>query len=258
MSRNILAVRNIEHLRDVAGRGVLLAFDFDGTLAPMGRDPSATRMRDETLELLTSLAHAAPVAVITGRSVHDMTPRLPGVPVLAVVGNHGAEPSPYARRAARDVDLWLPQLSELVRTLPGAEIENKGQSVCVHYWHSTDPRRVVAAVEALVPTLSRKVTLIHGIGLINLIPSGAPNKGDALLRLVTTHNLPGALFVGDELTDETAFRAALTAQSLGVRVGRWRGSAATHHISTQLDIDALLTELLIGCTRPHISRHDRS
>jgi len=249
-ARNILAARNIAQLRAVAASGALLAFDFDGTLAPKGTDPMGARMRDETLELLTSLAHAAPVAVITGRSVADATPRLPGVPLLAVIGNHGAEPSPFARRAAREVAEWLPQLRDQVALLSGAEVEDKGQSVCVHYWTATDPDRVIAAIETLLPRLPRKVTLMHGIGLINLVPHGAPNKGDAMLRLVSTHRLPGALFVGDELTDESAFRAALAPHSLGVRVGRSSASAASTCIATQLDIDALLTELLIGSTRP--------
>ncbi len=236
-------------LRDAAGSGALLAFDFDGTLAPMGTDPFGTRMRDETLELLTSLAHAAPVAVITGRSVADTTPRFPGVPLLAVIGNHGAEPSPFAKRAAREVATWLPQLREAVALLPGAEVEDKGQSVCVHYWKVAEPPRVITAIEALLPRLPHQVTLVHGIGLMNLIPRGAPTKGDAMLRLVATHGLPGAVFVGDELTDESAFRAALAPPSLGVRVGRSSASAATTYIPSQLDIDALLMELLIGSTR---------
>ncbi len=249
MPRNILAARNIVQLRSVAGTGALLAFDFDGTLAPMGTNPSGTKMRDETLELLTSLAHAAPVAVITGRSVGDTTPRFPGVPLLAVIGNHGAEPSPFAKRALREVAEWLPHVRDAVASLPGTEVEDKGHSVCVHYWNAADPRHVIACVERLLPQLSRKVTLMHGIGLMNLVPHGAPNKGDALLRLIDEHRLPGAVFVGDELTDESAFRAALAPHSLGVRVGRWSASAASSYIGSQLDIDALLLELLIGSTR---------
>jgi trehalose 6-phosphate phosphatase len=247
--RNILAARNIAQLRTLAGSGALLAFDFDGTLAPMGSNPSGTTMRDETLELLTSLAHAAPVAVITGRSVADATPRFPGVPLLAVIGNHGAEPSPFAKRALREVAEWIPHVRAAVAQLPGTEVEDKGHSVCVHYWTAAEPRHVIASIERLLPQLPRKVTMMHGIGLMNLVPHGAPDKGDALLRLIATHRLPGAVFVGDELTDESAFRAAVAPGSLGVRVGRWSASAASSYIPSQRDIDALLLELLIGSTR---------
>lgn len=254
MTRNILAGRNVERLRAVAASGALLAFDYDGTLAPLSNNPDASRMRPETAELLRNLAHAAPVAVITGRSVRDVTLRLEQIPMLAVIGNHGAEPSPFARRAAREVAAWMPMLEALVATLDDVVIENKVQSVSVHYWHAADPDSILAAIEALVPTLPHRVHVVHGIGLVNLVPHGAPDKGDATMTLVAKHALPGAVFVGDELTDEPAFRRVAATEGLGVRVGRWTKSAATHHIEAQADIEALLTELLIGATRPAVRR----
>jgi trehalose 6-phosphate phosphatase len=250
VTRNILAIRNIERLRAAASTGALLAFDYDGTLAPLSNNPAASRMRPETTELLRSLAHASPVAVITGRSVRDVSLRLEAIPMLAVIGNHGAEPSPFARRAAREVAAWMPMLDALVATLPGVTIENKVQSVSVHYWHATDPDTILAAIAALLPTLPHKIHVVHGIGLVNLVPRGAPDKGDAVQRLVKTHGLPGAVFVGDELTDEPAFRQVTGTAGLGIRVGRWPGTAASFHIDTQGDIEALLTELLVGRTRP--------
>ncbi len=257
-SRNILAARNIDRLRAVAGSGALLAFDYDGTLAPISNDPGASRMRTETAELLRALAHAAPVAIVTGRSVRDVTLRLEEIPMLAVIGNHGAEPSPFARRAAREVAAWLPALEAVVADLPDAVVEYKTQSVSVHFWHSTNPGAVVAAIEQFAATIKPPVTLVHGICLVNLVPQGAPDKGDAVRSLIAAHELPGAIFVGDELTDEPAFRATQAPTSLGIRIGRWKESAATWHVATQLDIDALLTELLIGCTRPGHGRASAS
>lgn len=250
MTRDILAARNTDRLRTIAASGALLAFDFDGTLAPIATDATAARMRPETSELLRSLAHAAPVAVITGRSVDDVMLRLDDIPMLAVIGNHGAEPSRFAKRAMREVATWMPMLEALVATLPGTVLENKRMSVCVHYWHSENPAGVIAAVEALVPALRHRVNIVHGQGLINIVPHGAPDKGTAMTALLRSHALPAALFVGDDRTDEAGFRDLADGRGLGVRVGRARGTAATFHIATQLDIDALLTELLIGRTRP--------
>jgi trehalose 6-phosphate phosphatase len=250
VSRNILAARNTERLRTLVEAGALLAFDFDGTLAPMGDDPAGTRMREESAELLRHLAHATPVAVISGRSVSDLTPRLAGIPLVAVIGNHGAEPSPFAARAAREVAGWMPALSAAVSGVPGLFIENKTQSVSVHYWHVDDPANARRVIEEAVPFLGTPVQVVHGIGLVNLIPAGAPDKGAALETLRVAHGRAAALFVGDELTDEPAFRVTADAPSLGVRVGRWHESAAAYHIPSQLDIDALLTELLVATTRP--------
>jgi trehalose 6-phosphate phosphatase len=250
----MLAARHVPRLRDMAASGALLAFDYDGTLAPLSNAPESSRMRPETSELLRSLAHAAPVAVVTGRSVRDVTLRLDQIPMLAVIGNHGAEPSPFAKRAAREVAAWMPMLEALVATLDDVVIEHKGQSVSVHYWHAANPAVVLKAVEALLPTLPHRVQVVHGIGLVNLVPHGAPDKGDATMTLVRKHALPAAVFVGDELTDEPAFRRVMATGGLGIRVGRSSTTAASHHIESQADLDALLTELLIGATRPAARR----
>lgn len=256
MTRNILAKSNIETLRATAAAGALLGFDYDGTLAPMTGDPYNNGMRPETIELLRSLASAAPVAVITGRSVQDVTPRLHGIRFTAVIGNHGAEPSPFAKRAVKEVAAWMPVLEEAVERLPGVAIENKGVSVSVHYWNATHPDEAIAAIDALVPSFSHTVEVVQGIGLVNIIPKGAPNKGDALKALMKQHGILNGLFVGDELTDETAFRMLGEGRGVGIRVGPSKGTAADYHIASQLDMDALLTELLIGRTRP--PRHRES
>ena len=250
MTRNILAKSNIETLRETAASGALLGFDYDGTLAPMTSDPYNNGMRPETVELLRSLASAAPVAIITGRSVQDVTPRLHGIRFAGVIGNHGAEPSPFAKRAAKEVAAWIPVLEDAVKRLPGVEIENKGVSVSVHYWNSPHPDDAISAIAALVPSFSHTVEVVQGIGLVNIIPTGAPNKGDALKALMKQHGIPNGLFVGDELTDETAFRMLGDGRGIGIRVGPSKGTAAAYHIASQLDMDALLTELLIGRTRP--------
>ncbi len=250
VTRNILAKSNIEKLRATAAAGALLGFDYDGTLAPMSGDPFTNGMRPETVELLRSLASAAPVAVITGRSVQDVTTLLHGITFTAVIGNHGAEPSPFAKRAAKEVAAWMPVLQSAVARLPGVEIEDKKISVSVHYWNAKEPSAAVAAIDALVPSLSHTVEVVQGIGLVNIIPKGAPNKGDALKSLMKRHGFASGLFVGDELTDETAFRMLGAGRGLGIRVGPSKGTAAAYHIPSQLDMDALLTELLIGRTRP--------
>ena len=254
MTRNILARGNIETLRALAAGGALLGFDYDGTLAPMTGDPFTNGMRPETVELLRSLASAAPVAVITGRSVQDVTTRLEGIMFTAVIGNHGAEPSPFAKRASKEVAAWMPVLENAVNRLPGVEIENKGVSVSVHYWNAKHPEAAIAAIDALVPGLSHTVEVVQGIGLVNIIPKGAPNKGDALKSLMKKRGIATGLFVGDELTDETAFRVLGGGRGIGIRVGPSKGTAAAYHITSQLEMDALLTELLIGCTRPPRSR----
>ena len=68
----------------------LLAFDFDGTLAPIVARPDEARVAEAVSRGLAALARDLPVAIITGRSVADVRPRLGFAPHY-VIGNHGAE-----------------------------------------------------------------------------------------------------------------------------------------------------------------------
>jgi trehalose 6-phosphate phosphatase len=74
--KNLLARENAEILAQVAWSRVLLAFDFDGTLAPIVDERDAARMRGETAELFKTLCRLYPCAVITGRAKADVVDRL--------------------------------------------------------------------------------------------------------------------------------------------------------------------------------------
>src|SRR5207253_731178 len=95
-SRRLIGMK---HLFDPEGRRALqaalqarplLAFDFDGTLAPIVERADDARVAAEDAQRLDALSRLRPVAVVTGRSVADVTRRL-GFSPQFVVGNHGAE-----------------------------------------------------------------------------------------------------------------------------------------------------------------------
>lgn len=90
--RNILTKTNLATLTDFASSSVLLAFDYDGTLAPIAPNPADARMRATTRQLLTRVARIYPSVVISGRAHHDLAKRLGRLPLWEVFGNHGAEP----------------------------------------------------------------------------------------------------------------------------------------------------------------------
>ena len=77
-------------LAAVMRRDPLLAFDFDGTLAPIVDRPGDASVPDNVSRCLAKLARAHPVAIITGRSIADVRARL-GFEPHFVIGNHGAE-----------------------------------------------------------------------------------------------------------------------------------------------------------------------
>jgi trehalose 6-phosphate phosphatase len=248
VAANILAARHEAVLQRVAASRVLLAFDFDGTLAPIGADPARVTPRPETSRLLLALARRAPVAVITGRAFADVRERLgPAVSarLAAIVGNHGIEPSSGMARAARLVATWRADLARL-NDLPGVVVEDKRYSLSIHYRHAPDAREARREIRRALAALPDSAATVDGHSVANVMPVGAPDKGVALRRLQRAHRLRAALFVGDDVTDEAAFRAVRRPGSLGVRVGRRRSTAAQWFVPSQADVDELLRRLLAG------------
>lgn len=251
--KNILAKRELNRLEQFLTTETLIAFNFDGTLAPVSRDPRAAQLRKSTLRLLHQLALHYPIAVISGRPRADVLARLNGVPVRAVVGNHGLEPSPDAPRYHAMVRAWLPQLRAALTDQQGIEIENKLYSVSIHYRRARSKTAAHAAVQRAIEQLGAQARVVPGKLVQNVLPADAPSKGTALLGLKNSLHVQHALFVGDDLTDEDVFDTAQQTPAeeldsptslLGVRVGRTARSRASHYLSTQADIDQLLKRLL--------------
>ncbi len=87
----LLAPQQQKILARFARGRVLLAFDFDGTLAPLVAKASDAAMRPRTARLFNAVAHRYPCVIVTGRRARDIRRRLGNAPVAAVVGNHGAD-----------------------------------------------------------------------------------------------------------------------------------------------------------------------
>ena len=241
--RDILAAASGDVLDRFARSRPLLAFDFDGTLAPIVADPARAAMRASTRRLLERAAGAYPCIVISGRSRADVGRRLHGVRLRGVVGNHGLEPWRAAPRLVREVRRFVPLLEARLRGVAGVVIEDKGLSLAVHYRRSRDKQEARARIRAAAARLG-PARLMGGKQVLNILPAGAPDKGLALERARARLGRATAVYVGDDETDEDVFRLARSKRLLAIRVGRKRGSAAPYYIRTQADIDRLLRRLL--------------
>lgn len=250
---NILAEPYRSRVGRVAGPLTLLAFDFDGTLAPIVASPEHAAMRETTRMRLAELAECRPVAIISGRSIADIQPRLAGVRAAAIVGNHGIEPSPQMTAARATVARWLPILTGDLGDLAGVVIEDKGQSLALHYRHAPSGPDAHAAIQASMQKLGDGVRCVEGLEVVNLVPVGAPNKGDALQRLRREMAAATVFYVGDEETDEDAFATLDNDTSIGVRIGPTEHSRARYFVPGQGDIEALL-DLLLASVRAHDRR----
>ncbi len=234
---------------------VLLAFDYDGVLAPLVRDPHGAWMRPATRRLLAQVARRYPVAVVSGRAWRDVA-RFVGPAVQTIVGNHGFElgrPVPVPAAVVRTVRGWRRRLEVALDGTPGIHFEDKRSTLAIHYGLSRAWRRAERAVYEAANALEG-TRLIPGKKVLNVLPHDFPSKGDAVRMLLARLGCEAALYAGDDVTDEDAF-AVGAPLVFGVHVGKGP-SLAPWCLRTQEDVDALLARLIE--LRPSAPRRARS
>lgn len=241
--RNILSVRNLPVLGRFALGNVLLAFDFDGTLAPVTSVPARASLRRSTRNLLRTLTLQYPCIVVSGRSRSDVMLRLRGIGFREIIGNHGIEPWDTSRAVAKAVRAWMPVLKGKLGSIPGVMVEDKQFSVSVHYRKARQKRKSIRAIHQAAKNLPG-ACLVGGKQVINIVFSGAPDKGLAVEKERKKWRCEKVIFIGDDETDESVFALAQRNRFLTIRVGPKRASLARFYIRSQREIDALLRALL--------------
>jgi trehalose 6-phosphate phosphatase len=247
--RYALAAAGIARIAAFLTPRTLLAFDIDGTLAPIVERPWDARVPADVQRGLGVLAERAAVAIITGRAIEDARPMFAFAPRY-LVGNHGAEGVPGFEQAsvhcASVCRTWLEELSrstEPWRDYPGIVLEDKTYSLTFHFRHAPDhaaaERLLLDRAAGLIPA----PTLLDGKYVLNLLPAGAPHKGEALSALLARSHCDRALYVGDDASDEAVFQMRSPAV-LSVRVERDRASAANLYLRGQQDVARLVRELV--------------
>lgn len=221
----------------------LLAFDFDGTLAPIVARPDDVRVSAAVSHRLSQLAHWRPVAIVTGRKVADVAPRL-GFEPAYIVGSHGAEDPELPTSVAHAVALASARthLAAQAAALADADItiEDKGNSIALHYRLARDREKAQHCIASTIAHMGPGLHTFGGKFVVNLVAEHAPNKGDAVQRLVARSQSGAALFVGDDVNDEAVFEIAPD-HWLTVRIGR---DTPNSHAQFFLDSHAEMAHLL--------------
>jgi trehalose 6-phosphate phosphatase len=230
-------------LTEYALANVLVAFDYDGTLAPIAPTPEEARMRATTRRLLRLVARRYPTVVISGRTLDDLSHRLRSVPLWHIFGNHGLEFS-FDSEPSVHVRGWVDQLTRELPTDLGIAIEDKTHSVTLHFRGVPNRRQALKAIERALQHLP-DVTVLGGKEAVNLLPRGRGNKGAALQYAIAACACTHAIYVGDDDTDEDAFTARIQNDFLlPIRVGLAEPTRARYHLIGQDDVDLFLKVLL--------------
>jgi trehalose 6-phosphate phosphatase len=241
--KSLLAPQNRPVLCRLGRDRVLLAFDFDGTLAPIVADPARAHLRPRTRRLLTEVARKYPCVVISGRNRADVVRRVSGIPLRRVFGNHGIEPSPALPAARRAVRRWLACLKPRLEGVAGIVFDDKGASLAIHYRKSRNRSTALKAILTATADL-REARVLQGLLVVDLLPKGAPNKATSLQLEMRRVHCDSALYLGDDKTDEDVFALSRRLPLLAVRVRRKARSLAPYYLASQADVDALLVKLV--------------
>jgi alpha,alpha-trehalase len=259
------AMESLEEISRTPQTKVVVFLDYDGTLTPIVERPEDAHLPPGTRQAIAKLAEHCTVAIISGRDLPDVRGRV-GLDHLIYAGSHGFDiAGPEGLRMVNEeAESYLPSLDEAeaelsrsLKTIEGAQVERKKFSIAIHYRRV--PPHQHEAVSATVEKVAKKhAKLRQGSGkmVYELQPNIDWHKGKAVLWLMDalgldrTEILP--VYLGDDVTDEDAFRA-LPRKGLGIVVeGGDHPSAAAYSLKDPGEVrqflQRLTAELSVGAS----------
>ena len=251
----------LEHVQDIAGgnRQVALFLDYDGTLTPIVSHPEKALLPDSMRQALQSLVMHVPVATLSGRDLDDVRQRV-NIDAIVYAGSHGfdiAGPRGLRKEIATEflskLDVIEKELGKQLAEIAGAHVERKRFSIAAHYRNvnESDTPKVERAVSE-VAARHRELRKMDGKKVYELLPDIDWDKGKAVLWLLETLGLERAkvrpIYIGDDRTDEDAFRA-LGQRGVGILVSEQpRPTSASYSLKDPTEVERFLRELVATLT----------
>jgi len=248
-----------EFEKKLSNKYIMLFLDYDGTISPIAGTPDKAVISRKTRQLLKKLSvhPRRKVAIISGRALKDIQNKI-GLKSVIYAGNHGLEiegpkvkfrhrPAPEYRAIIRNIDNGL---KRELRGIKGVLIENKAICLSLHYRLARikDVPRIKAIFKAvtLPYVVSEKVKISAGKKMLEVRPPVSWNKGSVAMWLLARQRvfLRGKsitpIYIGDDLTDEDAFRA-LAKSGITVFVGKSGLSGAKYYLKNTGEVIKFLT-----------------
>ncbi|MCM2304829.1 MAG: trehalose-phosphatase [Elusimicrobia bacterium] len=229
---------------------LLVALDFDGTLAALKRDPAAVRLSAARRALISRLGKkaGARVLIVSGRPQAFLRRALAGSGA-ALAGEHGwllegigsRWRHPRLALRSRQARALAAAARAAVRDLPGVRVEAKTAAVAVHWRRAPGVRRDPAGLRrVLAALLPDGWRLAGGKKIWEFRPADAWGKGEAI-ALAARRLRARVVFIGDDETDEEAFRR-LGRGAMTVKVGPGR-TLARERVRGLAGVDVMLKRL---------------
>jgi trehalose-phosphatase len=226
---------------------LVLFLDFDGTLRAISARPFTVRLAKRVRELLARMARDPRIVIyiLSGRDLADLKRRasVPGVHLLGLHGWQG-RPTTDMSDEKRLLQRAKHKFENTVARLPGIWIQDKRLGLGVHYRGA--PTSSVAqawpVVKEVTKGLGPKVHVLHGKKIWEILPSVIKGKGPAVRAVLKDLPEPALpIFVGDDITDESAFKAL--PRGITIHVGHQRHTTAKYQLNDPNDVHAFLRKL---------------
>ncbi len=240
-----------ERIRQLARvPNLLVACDYDGTMAELTDDPMQAFPHRNSVAAVRALAEQANthVAVISGRSLRDLATLSRFPEEIRLVGSHGSEfDLGFSAELSDDLIDLRRQITEAVQDIGarhGARVEGKPTGVVLHFRGMAEEAAAAARAEVVRgPAGWPNISTRNGRDVLEMSVIET-NKGWALDTIRSQIGATAVVFVGDDVTDEDAFRT-LAGPDLGIKVGEGKTAAGyrVRDIDTVAQILALLGEL---------------
>lgn len=249
----------IQHFK-TATAPYCLFLDIDGTLAEFCNDPENSFIPEHTLKTLQGIQQCqVPVIAVTGRQV-QVAQQLFKPLALPVAGLHGLD-IVLDSNTSLSPDLSSIDFEQLRQSLhhawaeyPRLLLEDKQHSFALHYRQCPELEPVAHDIMQQLQTRYPQMKLNYGKCVVEILPLQA-DKGHAIQTILTHSGLGHVtpVFIGDDLTDESGFRAVNARQGLSIKVG----AGATEALYRLKDIAAVAEflsqfhQFLHCCAKPH-------
>ena len=235
------AAARLKHARIVG-----LFLDFDGTLARLRPRPEEANMDGAIRRTLALLATSSRfrVWIVSGRRLHDLRQRA-HIPRVRYLGLHGWEGRGRGR-LSRPSEQALRKVAVILQSVQRAPIwiEDKQYSLSVHYRGAVPADRAAAraAIETALEPFAKQLRIQPGHSVWEILPRELEDKGAAVKqRLAYLGPASAAIYVGDDMMDETAF--ATMPKGVTIRVGPPATSHARYHLAGVTQVAWFLNRL---------------
>ena len=216
---------------------IVFFLDYDGTLTPIVDRPELAVINEQMRKLVKKLCLKFTTAIVSGRMREDVE-KLAGVEGIFYAGSHGFDIQgigvsmiqPKAKETIPVVDKVTGELKSALSDINGLIIEEKKFSVAVHYRLVKEERihEIKEFVEKIVDE-NGALRLMNGKMVFEILPAIDWNKGKAVRWIMKALNLSwedhAVFYIGDDTTDEDAFRA-VNSRGVGILVSDKEGKSA--------------------------------